>query len=1116
MYSAGSQDTSNVQATISNVNSELAAGNNQVVIKKVMDIENEFISPDEVLYMSTDLSLQRNSPKIPSSEILNNSSRILNTTVQSDQLQQLLKINKNPPIHANTLRYSLGKSMENDKISNTKDNTSYKPSLSPIVERNTDSAQGGTPQCSSISLSEMTADSSQNLISQYSNVGITKTGNVLHSEGVMIHSDVNVMGVNNHPMSDLPKDSSNFNGETQVDDWIDADPPMNMIPRNNAGKEIVTDILRTNIVQDDLCVNDKYEVENVRRSPKESVKEIAVTSISAQAAALEEKEKSLVEWEQRLILMEKELQRQVAQSKQQNETPSLLSKPSTPSSSNHGNDPVHCARTPTIRSLSAVKEGAQKVLHIANITEEIADEEKGPGSTKKDVVKTGIWSQLIHNSQGKVEEEDSGAWGTSALLVGGSRGSGGLLRRYNRRLMKKNSPSNASPRTETVPLARGLVSDGGGFGGLAISADIRNESVQKDSVAVVDAYHFNTGDTPPEETGKTTTTATEGPPLHKGNTHTRPETILSDMDNDKLNEVQYQMNSIVENINNTSHSSEQLNETRSKEQHQAKPRELTDPVSSEDSLSRSKTATTEKLVVENIAPRNIPINLNNNMINTDGITRPVITSVQSECVAEEAEWESQEKILQNTGTRTKPVSVSASKSRLTNNSRFSAGNEDLESYPLAKSSLPLSLLEINEISKKYWVIIWDILVKAGWTWKKGMNVFYIIFIHFRLCELMSSIYLFLCIHSGKKLIDFYYVPPNGNVNEGAEGEDYFIDPKDVLDYVKKWLGVRVLEDGSFTSPVKKKLQLDGTKEANSAIVTLRGKDDLQDKGMIDQAIQMNQNGEKLPPNDLLPSNNIHGSMGSNTEPNMTSSNVVLATSLKAPSEWWRSIEELTWPVIWSYLQKEGWSWDFGSGLITTWYILPGYNKNTAVAGATKLSSTEEVIEYVKNKYGFKKIEKNNSNDCIMNNTNNSILNDDNWSLVKNRKRRRSPPTSIADYSNMMNISDENFNDDCQQIRKLSKKKPKPSGAQSANSFLQKKKLQSIRKSNQQQRNICPEDLQLPNIYNVAVDDDQVNYFQSLSEFLNCNISQSSIILQYIIMNSFQPLIVTLGLPVTCP
>ena len=53
------------------------------------------------------------------------------------------------------------------------------------------------------------------------------------------------------------------------------------------------------------------------------------------------------------------------------------------------------------------------------------------------------------------------------------------------------------------------------------------------------------------------------------------------------------------------------------------------------------------------------------------------------------------------------------------------------------------------------------------------------------------------------------------------------------------------------------------------------------------------------------------------------------------------------------LQDEGWTWDFGQGLESTYYLLPGVRKNTGVLGRNMFAGEAQVRSYLSRESGIR-------------------------------------------------------------------------------------------------------------------------------------------------------------------
>jgi len=116
-------------------------------------------------------------------------------------------------------------------------------------------------------------------------------------------------------------------------------------------------------------------------------------------------------------------------------------------------------------------------------------------------------------------------------------------------------------------------------------------------------------------------------------------------------------------------------------------------------------------------------------------------------------------------------------------------------------------------------------------------------------------------------------------------------------------------------------------------------------------------------------------------------------------ERWAScnVQTMKWVDIWSRLQDEGWSWDHGSGLITTFYLMPGVSsKRHGVLGVSMFSSEDDVKSHLIRLYQSCQNEtsmKCDPVDCL---DHGPTLTE--WNLVAHRTRRIQSPCGVGTAS----------------------------------------------------------------------------------------------------------------------
>lgn len=179
---------------------------------------------------------------------------------------------------------------------------------------------------------------------------------------------------------------------------------------------------------------------------------------------------------------------------------------------------------------------------------------------------------------------------------------------------------------------------------------------------------------------------------------------------------------------------------------------------------------------------------------------------------------------------------------------------------------------------------------------------------------------------GKGLVDFFYLAPNTTIETGIEGETLFTSTEAVREFIA--LRLATLE-------------------------SLSPGDEDKSPSISDEEEQWE---EERRDNDR----------SADTSANDNS-----------------DILTIPWCDLWAELTaSEGWHWDFGSGLISTLYMLPGVTKSTGVLGFNMFGCEEEVRLYVAKQRGIK------PQDTVPLKPSTIAPEElEDWNLIKHRKRR---------------------------------------------------------------------------------------------------------------------------------
>jgi hypothetical protein len=246
-----------------------------------------------------------------------------------------------------------------------------------------------------------------------------------------------------------------------------------------------------------------------------------------------------------------------------------------------------------------------------------------------------------------------------------------------------------------------------------------------------------------------------------------------------------------------------------------------------------------------------------------------------------------------------------------------------------------TFLTVSQLNSMKWAELWKILEDLEWTWQKG-----------------------------RELIDFVYIRPGykhlfsaskKNRFEAANKfrNSYFTSQDDVIAFIRQHIKV--------DSPIEsaKKVEIDTSIKTHTPFVD-------QSKSFV---------------------------VDNNSAIKKMESSISDSDSEPAVSQWTKSyVSCLTWKELWESLQKRGWTWDHGSGLITTLYLLPNIRKGSfeAQIGVNMLTSQEEVRDYVYRNYCS--VEEDitaNGNELNKSlNSSTKVESVEDWSLVKHRSKRQ--------------------------------------------------------------------------------------------------------------------------------
>jgi hypothetical protein len=265
--------------------------------------------------------------------------------------------------------------------------------------------------------------------------------------------------------------------------------------------------------------------------------------------------------------------------------------------------------------------------------------------------------------------------------------------------------------------------------------------------------------------------------------------------------------------------------------------------------------------------------------------------------SEECEWNSQEDIAKIINH---PPHPSTSDHRVTKPSSHNSS--------VAPDSPPVRIVYPNDIPPSLhkedilglkWSVLWKILEDdVGWFWQRGRG-----------------------------LVTYAYCRPESNYSLaiGDYGTDIFFTQDEVLQYLLKYAPSR---KPAASAPSRVRAR---SNEQSVTRIPFTQSDDEQERSVIDHPAPVPKR-RKLKVEES------------------SSSQVSVKQKVKVPEsvfDWRHEVKTLPWPELWSNLQAEGWTWDHGSGLVTTWFMKPGVKKHSlGIVGSTVFSSEEDVRDHL--------------------------------------------------------------------------------------------------------------------------------------------------------------------------
>jgi hypothetical protein len=184
--------------------------------------------------------------------------------------------------------------------------------------------------------------------------------------------------------------------------------------------------------------------------------------------------------------------------------------------------------------------------------------------------------------------------------------------------------------------------------------------------------------------------------------------------------------------------------------------------------------------------------------------------------------------------------------------------------------------------------LWNLLQFHGWYWTKG-----------------------------KRLVNFYYFRPGkGLAQPPCElGTDYF----DSEEAVTQFTGLCLLKRSQLRS-----------RSSKCAFVT-----------------NSTPAADSLPASaNLTPHTGVPSKQAPALKPALERTSSTLPSGLELPA-WMMNVMDVPWKELWKHLSEAGWTWNYGTGLVLNWYIVPGVAYSDAREGAEKFATEVEVRKYIR-------------------------------------------------------------------------------------------------------------------------------------------------------------------------
>eukprot|EP01038_Epipyxis_sp_PR26KG_P005479 gene5479-7587_t len=268
------------------------------------------------------------------------------------------------------------------------------------------------------------------------------------------------------------------------------------------------------------------------------------------------------------------------------------------------------------------------------------------------------------------------------------------------------------------------------------------------------------------------------------------------------------------------------------------------------------------------------------------------------------------------------------------------------------SDIPTSFM-IN-IPNKF-ALLWQELQNKSWYWTKG-----------------------------KGLVAWYYIRPNYTVSPpNTNGIHYFCSEDEVMRFII--LTIQKVMKQYIEYCDQNRIILNDSQD-------MVGNYDNQEK-KIEKTSKINSKKDKISNanNDIIIKSITNNNTNNNNSNNISPSNDDNSTISPNPLP---DIMTMSWSSLWNILRAKGWHWDFGTGLVESWYIMPEYDSKNAVENVHKFCRINDVRRFIRklNWPEFQPYYKSNNSSQHSQNSNNNKNNNNN----DNNKIKTSAPVTYHD------------------------------------------------------------------------------------------------------------------------